>query len=348
MPDDDYYKLLGVPRGASDVEIKNAYRSLVKKHHPDRNKGDEAAVNKFKAIQEAYEVLSDKEKRKQYDTYGKVGVVEFVDSVNKQYYKWGEDSTINVEDLDDLFAAFGGGGVGGRGRRRGRGSSMFDQFMGRGQRQPGQRGPGQGPSQARPPRQPKPGKDSQRPVKLTFEQAMSGATVDITLTKRSVSNPKKEHLTVKIPPNVTDGQKIRIRGKGAPGINGGPPGDMYIVCKVQPHPYFKRDGKNVTLTVPVSVTEAMLGAKIDVPTLQGETTITIPPGTRSGAKLRLKGRGTTAKGNQPAGDQHVVIQIVPPAKLTKSQEKAIRALAEELDENPRSDVPWATDSPDRE
>ncbi len=332
MAGDDYYQLLGVSRKASAEAIKKAYRTLAKRYHPDRNPGDKDAERRFKKIQEAYEVLSDQQKRAQYDQFGKVGVGRFEDRDSKRYYTWGGGSTVEMDDLEDLFAAFGGGA------RPGGGSGVFQQIFG-GRRQ----WPGGGRRQGPPPRKAAPGSDVESAVRLTFEQAVNGSTVEID---RSVGGRKRESIAVKIPPNVSNGQRIRLRGQGAPGRNGGPPGDLYIICDVQPHAYFKRDGKDIHLDVPLSVTEAMRGAKIDVPTLHGPMTVTIPPGTSSGTRLRLRGKGVApgGTGTQAAsdtpGDQIVVIQIIVPKHLTQEQEQAAEALAEASTEDVRSRMSW--------
>jgi DnaJ-class molecular chaperone len=322
----DYYDALGVKHNATADEIKKAYRKLAKQYHPDRNKDNPAAEKKFKQVQEAYDVLGDSTKRAQYDQFGRAGVGEFVDTGNQRVYQWGQGSTINVDDLEDLFTAFGGGPGGARASRR---ASIFDQFF-------GNRGRTAAPQ---PP--PQKGKDHDYPVRLTFEQAVNGASIDIQL---SVGGQRHESITVKIPAGVRDGQRIRLRGKGSPGPRGGPPGDLYIVCHVQPHRYFRREGDDITVEVPLSVTEALLGAKVDVPTLHGTMTVTIPPGTSSGAKLRLKGKGVGGNGRSP-GDQFVVVRIVTPRQLNEEQRTVVEALAKTLDENPRATVPWGGAEP---
>ncbi len=321
---DDYYATLGVGRGASGDEIKKAYRRQAKRYHPDRNPGDKAAERKFKQIQEAYEVLGSAEKRAQYDHFGRAGVGEFVNTGHRQTYSWGDGSSIRIDDLEDLFTAFGSGGTGQR-------ASIFEQFLGSrgGGGSSTRRAPKQAPRASR-------GRDVERRVRVTFEQALSGSTVEID---RMVGGRKRESLTVKVPADITDGQRIRLRGQGAPGQRGGPPGDLYIVCEVQPHRYFRRQGRDIYLEVPLSVTEAILGAKVDVPTLQGTMTVVIPPGTSSGAKLRLRGKGV-AGGGGPPGDQYVVVQIVTPRELTAGERAAVDRLAEEMKLDPRSELPW--------
>ncbi len=322
----DFYDILGVSRAASDDEIRKAYRRSAKRYHPDRNAGDASAEAKFKSIQEAYEVLSDKSKRAQYDQFGRAGVGQFVDTGRGKEYAWGGGSHINVDELEDLFAAFGQGGQGGDR------ASIFDQFLGGGRRRQNAAAAARATAGRRPSRR---GQDVERRVRLTFEQAVRGATVAID---RSVTGKKHESLSVKIPPNVQNDQRIRLRGQGVPG-RGGPAGDLYIVCDVAPHPYFRREGWDILVDVPLSVTEALMGCKVDVPTLHGVMTVTFPPCMSSGAKLRLRGKGAVAEGRAP-GDQHVVVRIVTPSELSEAQMLAAGKLAEELTEDPRSGVAW--------
>lgn len=329
MGSQDYYNILGVSRKAGDDEIRRAYRRNAKKYHPDRNPDDKTAEAKFKQIQEAYDVLSDKQKKAQYDRFGKAGVGRVAGQDGRRYYTWGGGSSINLDELDDLFTAFGRGG-----RKSFGGASIFEQIFGSsGQR----RGHDQGPASAA-----VRGRDIEHPINLTFDQALKGTQVDIDLVSTGRRPQERQTLAVKIPPIVQDGQRIRLAGKGHPGQNGGGPGDLYIICKIQPHPYFRRRGLDIFLDVPISVAEAILGAKIDVPTLEGVVTVTVPPGTQSGTRLRLKGLGMTASKGHSAGDQIVVIQIVTPKNLTDQQQQAVRQLARQWNDDPRSGLRWAS------
>jgi curved DNA-binding protein len=327
MSTEDYYKILGVSRTASDDEIRSAYRKLAKKHHPDRNRGKKTSEDEFKRVQEAYDVLSDKQKREQYDAFGQAGVGKVVDQGGAKQYQWGGGSNINVDDLEDLFNAFGGAQGGNSGR-----ASVFDQiFTGRS---------GRPTSRARRPVARTKGQDVERPITLSFEQAVEGATVQVDLVQHSPSGQNRQTLEIKIPPNVSDGQRIRLRGKGGSGAGGGPPGDLFIVCHVKPHPFYRREGRNIYLDVPITVTEAMLGTKIEVPTLHGIMTVSIPPGTSSGAKLRLRGKGIASEPKKNPGDQYITISITVPKKLTEKQEKLVRELSETIEENPRTKIGW--------
>jgi DnaJ-class molecular chaperone len=308
----DYYDILGVSRTASADEIKKAHRKLVRQHHPDVNKNNPASTEKFKEAQEAYDVLSDPEKRKAYDEFGHAGPSmggpppggqdpydAFRRAGGRSGAQWRAGPGATVEDFD-----FGGGG-GGMG-------DIFEQMFGGG----GQR--------TRASAQPSKGADIDHTVQLTFEQAALGTTLPLRM---QVGN-KSETLDIKIPSGVSTGSRIRLKGKGQPApTSRGTPGDLYIICQVAPHPTFRREpanGLDLYADVPVSVYDALLGAKITVPTLEGDITMTLPPGTASGAKLRIKGKGIT-KANE-TGDQYAVIKILLPKDLS---EKA-RALIEEL------------------
>lgn len=309
----DYYEILGVPRTASEEEIKRAYRKLAKQYHPDRNPNDASAESKFKEVQQAYGVIGDPKKRKQYDEFGEAAVGEWAtDPRGQKVYQWGGGSKINAEDLEDLFSAFG----------RNEHADVFDQFFGGGQR--GTR------------RRPRPerGNDIEQDIRLSFEQAVHGATVAVRL--RSERNDHVSSLEVKIPPGVEDGQRIRVKGQGRPGRLGGPAGDLFLACHVTPHPYFSRQGRDILLEVPVTVTEAVLGARLEVPTIHGNATMTLPPGTMSGTRLRMKGRGIAGGGRESAGDQYVVVTIVPPKTLTPEEQELYLRLKQLDHGEPRS------------
>ena len=319
----DYYDILGVSRSASADEIKRAYRKLAKQHHPDRNPGNPEAETKFKEVQGAYSVLSNTQKRAEYDQFGRAGVGDWQQRQGGQrVYSWGGGSQINSEDLEDLFSAFGGGG--------GPQASVFQQFFGgRGQRRAPRRRAG-----------PARGGDVEHAVRLTFDQALHGTKIELRLTdKGNGSGPQT--LTVTVPPGVDDGQRIRLRGKGRPGSNGGPPGDLFLVCSVAAHPYLRRAGRDLFLDLPISLTEAALGTTIEVPTPDGRVSLKIPPGTPGGSKLRLRGKGFPANRQQPAGDLYAVIKIVAPKQLTEKQQELLEQLADELDAHPRQGLAWS-------
>ena len=298
----DYYEILGISKGASAEEIKKAYRSLSRKYHPDMAPDDKSADQKFKEVQEAYEVLRDDSKREQYDQFGH----SFQQAgPGGGYYQ--EGGGAGPVDLNDLF---GGGGV-----------DLGDLFGGafRG----GQRAPAR----------PQKGESNRLQIEIPFHLAAVGGDYEVSLQKGGAS----ERLTIKIPAGVNTGSVIRLSGQGSPGIHGGPAGDLLITIKVGNHPYFKRDGSNLILEVPISLAEAALGAKVDVPTLsEGEVTVTIPPGTSSGAKLRLRGKGISDQKTKQPGDQICSIKIIAPKDLSDEERTLYEQLKDLNQETPRS------------
>ncbi|HPD31525.1 MAG TPA: J domain-containing protein [Phycisphaerae bacterium] len=329
MSERDYYEVLGIPRNATPDQIKRAYRSLAKKYHPDRNPGDKTAESRFKEVQAAYEVLSDPEKRKLYDQFGHAGARGPTGGWRsgpggQRVYTWksGGGPDIPIEDLDDLFSVFAGGS----GRRKGTGRSIFEEFF----KSAGRSG-GEFHEQAAA------GTDVEHPVELSFEQAVQGTKLDLTLTEPRTGATQR--ITVKIPPGVADGQRIRLRGKGGSGGPGMPAGDLYIVCRVKPHPYFRREGNDIYLDLPLTISEAALGTRVEIPTLAGRTMLTVPPGTPSGAKLRLKGQGVRVAGKVP-GHLYAVVRIVPPKSPTPQQRELFERLRQTEQESPRVGLGW--------
>ncbi len=322
---DNFYEILGVPRSATAEEIKRAYRKLAKKYHPDRNPNDPSADRKFKEVQKSYEVLGDAEKRAQFDQYGRAGVGNFSTNPRGQrVYEWGGQSSINVEDLNDLFSAIGRG-------RESHGASVFDQMFG---------GGGRNRASAAP--TPQRGSDVEKPISLSFEQAVHGAVVTVELRTRR--GKRGDKLEVKIPKGVKDGQKIRLAGKGNPGSHGAAAGDFLLVCSIRPHAYFRREGADIMLDVPISLSEAALGVGVEVPTVDGSVTVTIPPGTSSGAKLRLKGRGLVVRGTPSRGDQFVIIEIIAGQALSDEQRGLFEQISSLDPTNVRAGCPWSGES----
>jgi curved DNA-binding protein len=265
-------------------------------------------------------VLSDEKKRSDYDRYGDVAVGEFhTGPGGRRVYQWGGGSTVSVEDLEDLFSTFG----------TGERPSVFEElFGGRG----GVRRPGRVREEtAR-------GQDIEVAAELTFEEAIGGTTLSLRMGRGA--DRSGETLEVKIPPGVSDGQRIRLRGRGQPGAGGGPPGDLFVGCRVQPHRYFRREGPDIYLDIPVRVSEAALGGRIEVPSIDGPTIVSLPAGTPSGTKLRLKHKGVRMHGKTERGDMYVVVQIVPPAAPTEELKKLFQRVGELDTADPRRERGW--------
>jgi len=279
------YEVLGVKPNASADEIRKAYRKLAKQFHPDLNPGKPAAEARFKAVSAAHELLSDPEKRARYDR----GEIDESGAERPRYsyrphaegaqgWKYQPEGEMDIGDLDDLFAMFGrGGGAGGArggGRQAGEGFSM-------------------------------PGPDRHYSLTIGFVEAATGG-------KERLSLSPEEWLDVTIPPGIEQGQVLRLKGKGGPGFGGGPPGDALIEVHIAPHPFFRREGDDIHVELPVSVAEAVLGARVPVPTVTGPVTMTIPKGSDTGAQLRLRGKGIRRRrqGKEVTGDQYVTLKVV--------------------------------------
>ncbi len=350
----DYYEILGVARDASDKEIKAAYRRLARKYHPDVNAGDKGAEEKFKEVAEAFAVLSDADKRAQYDRRGH-------DAFGPEFNPFAgggfdpRNFDFGMGDLSDLFAMFG---MGGRGSPRGAGTG------------------------------PRRGEDIQFEIAVPFADAIRGTTLDIAVPRQAACSVcggsgvapggqpttcptchgtgrlarhrgnvqlavtcnrcggsgrlpgppcdpcggtgrrgTEERVRVRIPPGIDDGDTVRVGGKGNAGTRGGRPGDAFLKIRVEPHPTFRREGRDLHCDVHVSLARAALGGKVEVPTLDGHATIQLPEGTPSGRRFRLRGKGVPAAGGRAAGDLYAVIQIQPPGKLDRRS----RELLEEFE-----------------
>ncbi|MCI7552185.1 MAG: DnaJ C-terminal domain-containing protein [Actinomycetaceae bacterium] len=313
----DFYATLGVQKSASQDEIKKAYRKLARKYHPDQNPGDKKAEEKFKEVSEAFQVLSNEEDRKQYDairamggagarfTSGPGGAGGYEDIFSMFTGGNGKFSTQNGGQmpLNDIFSMFGGsfGGANTAGNQRGgSGFGGFSPFGGS--------------------NYPVRGEDINAKISIPFRDAIAGTTVSVRVNGRT--------LTARVPAGVTDGQKIRIAGKGAAGMNGGAPGDVLLAVSVEPHPVYELKGKDVYVNVPVSFDEAALGATIEVPTVDGtRVKVKVPPGSASDKVMRVRGKGVKgARGGQ--GDMYVRVKIVVPKKLSDESRAAVEAFRE--------------------
>jgi DnaJ-class molecular chaperone len=274
------YEVLGVKRDASADDIRKAYRKLAKEFHPDLNPGKPAAEARFKAVTAAYDLLSDPEKRGRYDR----GEIDESGAERPRYsyrphaegahgWKYHPQGEMDVGDLEDLFAMFGRGARSGRAGRAGEGFS-------------------------------RPGQDRHFSLTIDFAEAATGG-------KKRLALSADEWLDVTIPPGINDGQVLRLKGKGGPGVGSGPTGDALIEVHVAPHPLFRRDGDDIHIELPVSLAEAVLGARVPVPTVTGPVTMTIPKGSDTGTRLRLRGKGIRrrGRGGETAGDQYVTLKV---------------------------------------
>jgi molecular chaperone DnaJ len=376
----DYYELLGVPRKSTVKEIRGAYRKLARKYHPDLNPGDKSAEEKFKQIQEAYEVLSDTKKRQMYDQFGFNAPGPGAPPPGAGYAGGG-----NPQDIHFDFGGFDFGGAN-EGQAGGGASfrDLFSQFFRSGATQPVP--------------EHEPGTDLEYQIDITFAEAMRGAVKKISFTRLDVCNvchgagflpgaekacptcngsgqvtqvsgkmrfqvtcsrcggtgklqticrtcggqgrvQRVETLDIRIPPGAQTGSRVRVAGHGNAGLNGGPTGDLYIVTRVEPHPFFDRRGDDLYTVVPITVPEASLGSKVEVPTVDGRAQVRIPPGTNSGKKLRLREKGAPSV-RQPGkrGDQIVEVQVIVP----KPEDERVRNLLKELTkldpEDPRREI----------
>ena len=306
---DDYYKVLGIEKNADAEAIKKAYRKLALKYHPDRNPNNPAAEEKFKNISEAYAVLSDPGKRKQYDNFGS-------DQFSQKFSREDifRDFDINQILRDMGFGAGGGAGAGRRGSYTYRGNDPFADLFGQSQRDHYQT--------------PQKGADLQYNLNITLEESVFGADKKLALQQ----DRQVDEISVKIPAGISTGKKLRLSGKGHPGAQGGSAGDLYLNINVVPHPIFARDGNDIYIEKSILFTQAVLGTSIDVPTIDGTIKrIKSPAGAQSGTKIRMKGYGAPAlKGTgSTKGDQYVKISIEVPRKITDKQLQLIKKLAEE-------------------
>ncbi len=328
---EDHYKTLGVRRDASQADIDKAYRELARKYHPDLNPDDKTAKEKFQKVQAAFDVLSNSEKREMYDRYGSSFETMEAGGAGGPYSgAWGggpgfggaPGAGFHFEEVD-LGDLFGRGVGGGRQQAPGGFGDFFQQFR-RASRRPGK---GAAPRQ---------GGDIRHEIQIPFSTAVAGGQVEIALARQS---GKTERINVKIPPGIEEGKKIRVRGQGERGPGGGPPGDILITVRVAPHPHFSRRGNHLVVRVPVTLAEAALGAKVDVPTPNGTVTLTVPPGSSSGTKLRVKGHGVPRRDGS-AGDLLAELLIMLPKKLDPSDQEQIRALDERHPLRPRDGLRW--------
>ena len=301
-----YYETLGVKKDSSAQDIKKAYRKLAMKYHPDQNKGDKAAEEKFKKISEAYAVLSDPEKRKQFDTFGESGFQQ----------RYSQEDIFQGFDLGDILKEFGLGGFGGGGFRASSGAgSPFEGFF--------YQSGGPGRTSARP--QPVKGSDLTFEMAVSLNEILTGAEKTISLRQEG----QVQSVSVKVPKGIKAGQKLRLVGKGSPSPMGGPAGNLYLIIKEQPHPVFTRDGSNLIMEKRIPFSSACLGSNISVTSLDDkQLKVKVPAGIQQQSKLRLKGHGLPSGPKGSRGDIYVKIAIDIPKKLTDEQKELVKGLAE--------------------
>ncbi len=319
------YDTLGLKRDASTDDIQKAYRKLARKYHPDMNPDDASAKSKFQEVQSAFEILSDEEKRKRYDQFGDAAAQpnfggpgspgggprpQWTYSTGPQTYPF---------DLNDVFGGSGedegGGGF----------ADLFKQFR----RGAGTGGGRRSSSTAR-------GGDLKHEMTVPFATAILGGQVAVSVQR---ADGNIETITIKIPAGIDDGRRIRVRGQGEPGAGGAPAGDILVTIHVSPHPFFRRTGNRLDVRVPVTLAEAAQGAKIDVPTPWGLITLSVPPGTSSGKRLRVKGHGVRSKSGEP-GDLFAEIQIALPSELTSQEREQLAAISNNYPQHPRAELRW--------
>jgi curved DNA-binding protein len=306
----EYYETLGVAKTATPDEIKKAYRKLAMKFHPDKNKGDKAAEEKFKGISEAYAVLSDPEKKQQYDTYGSTNF----------HQRYSQEDIFRNFDLNDILRQFGFG-MGGQ-QSSGFGNGMgggahFNSFFNQG----GGHGGGCGGGC----HQPAKGQDMTYQITVTLDEVLNGADRSISLRK----NGQPQQVSVKIPKGIEEGKKLRLKGKGGPSQNGGPAGDLYLKVGISEHPVFSREGDNLIVTKMLNFSDACMGGKVEVETLEGKKfSVRVPTGSVNGSKLRIRGYGLPSGPLGERGDLFVKLAVNVPEELSDEQLAAVERLRE--------------------
>lgn len=311
---EDLYRVLGVSKTASEEDIKKAYRKLAAKHHPDKNPGNKSAEQRFKRINQAYQVLSDSKRRQAYDEFGDAALSDNFNVEQAREYRratsggaggWpGGGKSVNI-NWEDLFSGAGGAQAGGFG-------DLFGDLL---------RG---GARKRRASSAPIKGQDIQSEITIDFAEAVRGTTVQLSFDASGADEP----LQVRVPAGATEGSKVRVRGKGMPSpVSGGVAGDLLLVIHVREHPYFRQEGRDLHLDLPITVSEAYGGAKVAVPTPDGSVTLKVPAGAQSGRKVRLRGKGVAKRG-QPVGDMYVRFLVQVPVSSASKVEQAIEVLSQ--------------------
>jgi curved DNA-binding protein len=306
----DYYKVLNVNKDASDAEIKSSYRKLALKYHPDRNQGNKESEETFKKISEAYAVLSDPQKKKQYDMVGDAGF----------HQKYSTEDIFRGTDFSSIFNEFGFRGGPGGGRS---GASSFEDLFGSLFGGAGGGFPGGGQRYQQ--RAPEKGQDVEYPLQVGFMEAYNGGERQISFR---LSDGTARDLTVKIPAGIREGTKLRVAGRGAPSQNGGAAGDLYVIIQIAAHHQYQRVNDDIETPLKLKISEALLGSEAQVETPQGFKKIKVPAGVAAGTKIRLKGLGfPSTAGSKTRGDLYAIVTLSVPEKLSKQQKEAVEALA---------------------
>lgn len=321
----DHYATLGISKTASSEEVQKAYRKLARKYHPDMNPDDATAKKKFQEVQSAFEVLSDPDKRKRYDQFG--SDFESMGGGPGGGPRWRSTNSsgpqgysFDMNDLGDIFGAGagvdteGGGGF----------ADIFKQFSSR-----GRGGRRSSAASAR-------GEDLKHELTVPFSTAVLGGEAALTVQRQ---DGDVESIKVKIPAGIDDGKKIRLRGQGVPGMGDAPAGDILLTIRVSPHPHFRRSGDRLEVQVPVTLAEAAAGAKVDVPTPHGTISLTVPPNTSSGKRLRIKGHGVRPANGTP-GDLFAEIQVELPPQLSEEERQQLAEISNRHPQQPRAELRW--------
>lgn len=312
----DYYEVLSVPRSASADDIKKAYRKLAMQYHPDKNPGDKLAEEKFKEASEAYDALSDPQKKQAYDQFGHMGA--------------GASGFGGRNPFEDFArqGGFGGFGTHGAGPESVQDifGDIFNDFFTGQPRGPGARGPKSGRASR--------GADLRYTLNLTFEEAATGTEKPISFIRHRNGKEETARVSITIPAGVNSGQRLKLRSEGDSALQGGQTGDLYVIINVQEHPLFRRYENDIHLDLPISFVDAVLGSTVEIPTLTGKASLKIPPGTPSGQIFRLKGKGFSSMTGPAAGDQLVKIVVDVPKDLTEEQKQELSKMATSLRSTP--------------